>query len=395
MFKTIQFAVLIQLPFSMTLLCMDHTRTLSQRVLPEPYVWNILTQKDSYFTHATPVSKLPRLQMTPHIRSLIYLFTLSSSMQALPRRKTCHLTNLEKSSRAFDPKSNLLNPQLPILSANDELKRLQVLMIVKDDREALTRILNHGVNGAGFSKESLLCLATRSGRYELAEMLLEAGADCNKASMSGKSPLLFAANNGNTRLVRLLLAAGADKDKADNTKGQTPLFRAAFNNHKDVAVLLIQAGAILAKADSCGSTALDVALDRAHIDTITLLVQAGEGARQLLSAAVAGDTLKVRLLLNAGVALETVDSKRETALYKAAMNGREEMVGQLLAAGAKHTQAANGATPLFIAAMHGHKRVVSRLLRAGANVDISTLYGETPLFVAARFGHSDVVGLLL
>ena len=55
MFKTIQFAVLIQLPFSMTLLCMDHTRTLPQRVLTEPYVWNILTQKDSYFTHATPV----------------------------------------------------------------------------------------------------------------------------------------------------------------------------------------------------------------------------------------------------------------------------------------------------------------------------------------------------
>ena len=400
MFKTIQFAVLIQLPFAMTLLCMDHTLTLSQRVLTEPYVWNILTQKDSYFIHATPVSKLPSLQMTPHIRSLIYLFTLCSSRQALPVRKKRHSTNLGKSSLAFDHQSNLLNPQSPPLSAVSpddrfELRRLQVLMIIKNDKEALTRSLNHGVNGAGLSRESLLCLATRSARYELVEMLLKAGAAPNKASMSGKSPLLFAANNGNARLVMLLLEAGADRDKAD-ANGQTPLSRAAFNNHKEVADLLLQAGAILEKADRNGATALDVALERAHSDIVNLLVRAGGGAKQLLRAVSVGDTRMVSLLLNAGVAKETVDSKRETALYKAAMNGREEVVNQLLAAGVEiNKRASNGATPLFIAAMGGHAGIVSRLLRAGANADIPIWNGETPLFVAARFGHSDVVGSLL
>ena len=105
-----------------------------------------------------------------------------------------------------------------------------------------------------------------------------------------------------------------------------------------------------------------------------LLVRAGGGAKQLLRAVSVGDTRMVSLLLSAGVAIETVDSKRETALYKAAMNGREEVVNQLLAAGVEiNKRASNGATPLFIAAMGGQAGIVSRLLRARANADISIM----------------------
>lgn len=55
----------------------------------------------------------------------------------------------------------------------------------------------------------LRCAAT-NGNHEVAEILLEAGADPNKQDLSGKSPLMMACLNGHLVLTKLLLDSGAN-----------------------------------------------------------------------------------------------------------------------------------------------------------------------------------------
>jgi ankyrin repeat protein len=64
-----------------------------------------------------------------------------------------------------------------------------------------------GVSPAGYTP---LHQATANGRADLAEMLLEAGADANPKAESGATPLHFANRLGGAEMIVLLLRYGAD-----------------------------------------------------------------------------------------------------------------------------------------------------------------------------------------
>ena len=73
-------------------------------------------------------------------------------------------------------------------------------------------------------------------------VLIESGADINKARDIGVTPLFIAAHKGHEAVVRALIKAGADVNKA--TDGcATPPFVAAQNGHEAVVRALIEAGA--------------------------------------------------------------------------------------------------------------------------------------------------------
>ena len=65
-------------------------------------------------------------------------------------------------------------------------------------------------------------MAAQNGNETVVQVLLEAGADVNKADDSGVTPLCMAAQNGNETVVRALIEAGADVNKAIKG-GRTPL----------------------------------------------------------------------------------------------------------------------------------------------------------------------------
>lgn len=121
-------------------------------------------------------------------------------------------------------------------------------------------------------------------------MLLEAGAEKDKADDQGQTPMYCAVRNLQLPLARgeigcrgyhdclkLLLEAGADKDKANN-RGWTPLHAAAVHNSHttpDALKLLLQAGANASARTAHGLTALQLAEAHGNDKTAALLREHG------------------------------------------------------------------------------------------------------------------------
>ena len=84
--------------------------------------------------------------------------------------------------------------------------------------------------------------AVLSKQNEVAELLLENGANPNSSDLYGSFPLQRAAAMGNTELIRILLQHGADVRQKTLT-GKTALDWALQNHHTDIAEILQSAGA--------------------------------------------------------------------------------------------------------------------------------------------------------
>ena len=81
-------------------------------------------------------------------------------------------------------------------------------------------------------------------------MLIEAGADVNKAMNDGATPLFMAAQWGHEAVVRALIEASADVNKAtDDGKtplsvALTPVFNVRRGRHAGVVQMLRDVGAV-------------------------------------------------------------------------------------------------------------------------------------------------------
>ncbi len=171
-----------------------------------------------------------------------------------------------------------------------------------------------------------LIFAARHGHLQVAQVLVEAGADVNQTTADGWTALLAATHNRYYGLGAWLLEQGADPDLA-NAGGWTPLYIATDNRN-------IEAGDYPVRVP-----------DMDHLAFIQLLLDAG-----------ADPNLRMR-------------SSTET---------RTVFTQQWLFE--------DGATPFLRAAQSGDLTLMRRLLEHGADPDIPTLHGITPLMVAAGVG---------
>ena len=141
----------------------------------------------------------------------------------------------------------------------------------------------------GQAQSSPLSTATFHGHQEVAQVLLEHGADASAKNNTGAAPLHHVALYGSLPMLLLLLDHGAEVEAKTNL-GQTPLHFAALalHGHEAQVLLLLEHGAeVSSKSD--------------------------DGGTPLHSAAFFGDTLMARVLLRKGADLQSKTDDGRTA----------------------------------------------------------------------------------
>ena len=235
--------------------------------------------------------------------------------------------------------------------------------------------LHADVNAADQDGITPLVNAIINGHFDVAGALLEKGADPNLADATGRTPLYAAVDmnivpasnrpapktieNQTTglELIAALLDRGANPnarlkkqqpyrtkvDRGNDTMlgaGTTPLLRAARAGDAAAMRLLLKRG-----ADPNIATGSDVPVDvsqpvrRQPGGINPLMAAAGLGSKEEDSVGryktEAQSIEAIQVCLEAGVDVNAVDGRGQTALYGAALQGYDEVVKFLLSKGAK------------------------------------------------------------
>jgi ankyrin repeat protein len=103
------------------------------------------------------------------------------------------------------------------------------------------------------------------------QQLLDAGVDPNAVDKLGNSPLFWVGDDPD--IAEVLIENGANVN-LKNKDGLTPLMESIFSNHYELAKLLLQKGADTAIRDLKGKTALDYAVEQDAEEIILLLKEA-------------------------------------------------------------------------------------------------------------------------
>ena len=184
-----------------------------------------------------------------------------------------------------------------------------------------------------------------------------------------------AAWRGDLALLNSLLKAGADTKVRDG-QGRTPLHVATYARHGDVIRALAQAGANLD------------AMEDDRYDAVTI-------------ASVANDPATLATLLSLGASARQITSRYDgTALIAAAHLGHDEVVRQLIAAGAPLDHVNNlHWTAVIESIVLGdggprHQRTLALLVKAGADLRLTDREGNTPLQLATMRGYAAMTAML-
>jgi len=124
------------------------------------------------------------------------------------------------------------------------------------------RKLLDGYSGDGFTA---LGLAVFFGHVEIAQTLVEAGADVNRPSRNAirVAPLHSAVESGSLVLLDLLLSHGASPDAVEFLEA-TPLHSAAARGNREMVERLLKAGADPSRKTKDGKTAAELARQYGH-----------------------------------------------------------------------------------------------------------------------------------
>ncbi len=212
----------------------------------------------------------------------------------------------------------------------------------------------------GCQRRTLLHAASKDGLVDVAQWLLNIGADANPQQDDHRTPLHLAAANGHLELVRTLLGHSGDVNAAATEDNSTPLHEASKGGHVDIVRLLIQDGA-------------DASADL---------------QRLLLLASSSGSAKTVQHFIELGADVHACDQSHSTPLHLASSLSSwrsVEAVELLVEHGADvHVRDGNHSTPLHLASSSPWSaKAVELLIEHGADVHARDGSHSTPLHLAS------------
>ena len=302
-------------------------------------------------------------------------------------------------------------------------------------------LLQYGldVNAISDDRETALYRACKTQQLQVAQILLEAGADVNLKS-NGCYPLMAACEAGNLELINLLIKAGADVkcSESDNgtclhalvnayssitrspkaadsvskldivntirslleggvdvnarcLRGETALYRASEAGHEYIVRSLLESGA--ETSSSTSRCPLYAACERGYTQSNPQMETTTNSDKYPLLIACKGKFRGTAIMLLKHGADANVSKDKWTPLKLASANGDVELVKQLLRHGADVNQMQNVSnTALHVAVIHycrslGNEdfvNVVQTLLKNGAEINARNDGGETPLYMVGN-----------
>lgn len=268
------------------------------------------------------------------------------------------------------------------ISDDDNLTPLEVMIIRRQPEQVKGAI----ELGADVNKESEhgspLFRAVGHGNVETIKVLIDAGADLNAKHEFNRTPLNWAIANGNLEVVKVLMEAGAkspytpSNEEYETSDAFTDLiYNCKAGEHMRVKAAIL-AGVPVNGVDFSGRGPLVVAAHHGKIECVKALLEAGAD-------------------INMECATSTDLSWKISPLMASVEN--LEIMKLLISKGARVNQHEPelGYTALHIASLHGNHLSVEELLKAGANINAKNALNYTPLMKAAEEGNLKTVQVLL
>lgn len=243
----------------------------------------------------------------------------------------------------------------------------------KQDSNIVSLLLKYGASVQAITGQKLtpLHIATKSNNPLCISMLLSNGADINSTDDQGLTSLMHAATLGFSNIVDLLMENNAHASLLCNN-GCTALIYAASNSNFECAEILVNKSATINYTCKDGANALMYACGRFENHKIVeLLVKNGANVNNithktkystLMLTCYSNDIDSLRLLLDYGVNIDSVNS--------------------------------SGLTALMIASLFGYIDCVRLLLDRNADVDIKSNKGDTAESFAEKRKYYDIAILL-
>jgi TonB family protein len=278
---------------------------------------------------------------------------------------------------------------------SDDGRTLMELAAESGFAEIVDLLLTRGLSAEPYHSSAPIGMAVRNGRLDAVQRLLDAKVDPSRRFGDG-TLLQQALRAGHEDVAQLLVERGANVEARAGIM-ENPLRQAIDGGYADLARLIWTKNPREPVAQADRHRVVWEQVKQGHTAMVQLLLEwrwdpnaIRNGRTSLWLAARTGNRLLTEALLQAGAKAECADGSGTSALMLAAAAGDAEMVRVLLASGASvATKRRDGNTALHFAAMHPSPKAVEMLAAAEANLNLPGANGLRPLDLALLSGSAE------